>query len=324
MNSQGTRSQPRRRKSGAIQSAPNPTSQQALQRPPQRAPQPRQAPPRGTQQVTQQVPQRVPDRVPQHAPQPAPQPTGRRVPQPAQQRTPQQVQQRTSQQAQQARRKDAPQPPRAETVAATSPGTQPLLVLISAPSGSGKTTLCQQLLQARPGMTRAVTCTTRDPRQGEQDGIDYYFLDAGNFLKRVQAGNFLEHATVYSHSYGILKSEVLDKLRQGKDVLLNVDVQGAATIRARALDDPELRRALVTLFLTPSSITVLERRLRNRGTDAPEVIRKRLSVARQEIAQWRNFDYLVVSDTIQEDLRRTLAIVQAEKLRTSRVAALDI
>ena len=194
----------------------------------------------------------------------------------------------------------------------------PLLVLISAPSGGGKTTLCQQLLATCSQMTRAVTCTTRQPRTGEQDGIDYHFLDAASFLKRVQAGNFLEHATVYGHSYGILKAEVLGKLRQGRDVLLNVDVQGAATIRAKAAEDPELKQALVTLFLTPPSVEVLEKRLRNRGTDAEAVIQKRLSVARQEIAQWKNFDYLLLSGSIQEDLRRTLAILEAEKLRSTR------
>src|SRR5947199_8548460 len=142
--------------------------------------------------------------------------------------------------------------------------TNPLLVLISAPSGGGKTTICEQLLAARPQMTRAVTCTTRPARPGEKDGEDYYFLDAGSFLKRVQAGNFLEHATVYGNSYGTLKSEVLGKLRQGKDVLLNVDVQGAATIRAKTEEDAELNRALVSVFLTPPSISVLEERLRKR------------------------------------------------------------
>lgn len=178
--------------------------------------------------------------------------------------------------------------------------------------------MCQQLLATRREMTRAVTCTTRAPRPGEQDGVDYYFLDAASFLKRVQAGNFLEHATVYGNSYGTLKAEVLNKLRQGKDVLLNVDVQGAAAIRAAALEDPELNRALVTVFLTPGSLETLEYRLRHRGTDAPGVIQKRLGVARQEIAQWKNFDYLLISGTIAEDLRRMLAIVEAEKLRASR------
>jgi guanylate kinase len=202
--------------------------------------------------------------------------------------------------------------------------TNPLLVLISAPSGGGKTTICQQLLASRPQMTRAVTCTTRPLRPGEQDGVDYYFLDAASFLKRVQAGNFLEHATVYGNSYGTLKAEVLGKLRQGKDVLLNVDVQGAATIRERAQEDAELKRALVTVFLTPPSISVLEERLRKRGTDAPAVIQKRLGVARQEIAQWKNFDYLLISTSIAEDLRRLLAIVEAEKMRSARVPAPEI
>ena len=210
-----------------------------------------------------------------------------------------------------------------ETPGKALPVISPLLVVISAPSGGGKTTLCQQLLAARPQMTRAVTCTTREPRRGEQDSIDYYFLDAESFLKRVQAGNFLEHATVYGNSYGTLKGEVLGKLRQGRDVLLNVDVQGAATIRQKAEEDPELKRALVSVFLTPASMEILEQRLRKRGTDSEPVIQKRLSVARQEIAQWKNFDYLLISQSINEDLRQMLAIIEAEKMRVSRVQTLE-
>jgi guanylate kinase len=194
----------------------------------------------------------------------------------------------------------------------------PLLILISAPSGGGKTTLCQQLLKARPDMTRAITCTTRAPRPGEKDGVDYHFFDASEFLKRLHAGNFLEHATVYGNSYGILKSELLGKLREGKDVLLNVDVQGAATIREQAESEPELKRALVTVFLTTQTMNALEERLKKRGADAVTVIQKRLAVSRQEIAQWKNFDYLLVSGTKLEDLRRILAIVEAEKMRSAR------
>src|SRR6185369_14536647 len=126
-----------------------------------------------------------------------------------------------------------------------------------------------------------------------------YFLDSTSFLRRVQAGNFLEHATVYGQSYGTLKSEVLDKLRQGKDVLLVVDVQGAAAIREKAEEDSELRRALVSVFLTPPSLADLEARLKKRGTDSAAVIKKRLSVARQEIAQWKHFDYLLLSGSIK-------------------------
>ncbi len=196
--------------------------------------------------------------------------------------------------------------------------TSPLLVVVSAPSGGGKTTLCQQLLATNPNIIRAVTCTTRPPRAGEREGVDYYFLDAATFLRRVQAGNFLEHATVYGNSYGTLKSEVVGKLRQGKDVVLNIDVQGAAAIRARAGEDPELSASLVSVFLTPPSLAILEKRLRKRGADSEAAIQKRLSVARQEIAQWKNFDYLLISTTIPEDLRRMQAILGAEKMRQCR------
>jgi guanylate kinase len=203
-----------------------------------------------------------------------------------------------------------------------APGhSSPLLVVISAPSGGGKTTLCHEILAARPDMARAITCTTREPRGDEKDGVDYYFLDAGSFLKRVQAGNFLEHATVFGNSYGTLKSEVLGKLRAGKDVLLNIDVQGAAAVRKCADEDPELKRALVTVFLTPASITILDQRLQKRGTDTPAVIQKRLGVARQEIAQWKNFDYLITSRSVADDVCNMQAIVEAEKMRTARSVA---
>ena len=200
----------------------------------------------------------------------------------------------------------------------SEPKKSSLLIVISAPSGGGKTTLCQQLLAARPDMTRAVTCTTRTPRAGERNGIDYYFFDPEEFQARVQAGQFLEHATVFGRSYGILRSELLDKLRLGRDVLLNIDVQGAATIRSRMEAEPELKPALVTVFLTPPSIRVLEERLKKRASDAAEEIERRLGVARKEIAQRSHFDYLLISSTIPEDLRQMLAIVEAEKMRATR------
>ena len=196
--------------------------------------------------------------------------------------------------------------------------SSPLLVMISAPSGGGKTTLCNQLLAARSGMTRAITCTTRRPRPGEKDGVDYYFLSEADFERRGAAGEFVEHATVFGRSYGILRSELLDKLRSGRDVLLNVDVQGAATIRAAAPREPELKRALVSIFLTPASASVLEERLKKRASDSAEEIKKRLAVARQEIAQWCHFDYLLISQSVEGDLRRALAIIEAEKMRVAR------
>ena len=197
----------------------------------------------------------------------------------------------------------------------------PLLLLVSAPSGGGKTTLCQQLLASRPELTRAITCTTRAPRPGERDGIDYYFLDAAAFEKRVAAGDFLEHATVFGNRYGTLRSEVRERLRSGQDVLLSIDVQGARAVRTQARNDAELNRSLVTIFLTPPSVSILEERLRQRNTDAPEVIQRRLGEARHEFAQWPEFDYLLISTSVSEDLRRALAIVEAEKMRASRAKA---
>jgi guanylate kinase len=128
----------------------------------------------------------------------------------------------------------------------------------------------------------------------------------------------LEHASVYGHAYGTPKSEVLERLHQGRDVLLNVDVQGASAIAGAAAQDPVLRRALVTVFLTPASPAELETRLRKRATDAEAVLQKRLSVARAEIAQWERFDYLITSATIAEDLRRMECIIEAERMRHSR------
>ena len=199
--------------------------------------------------------------------------------------------------------------------------SSPLLLLISAPSGGGKTTLVHELLRTRRNMVRAITCTTRPPRPGEKNRVDYYFLKPDDFLRRVQAGNFLEHASVFGNSYGLLKSELLDKLRSGKDVLLNVDVQGAASIRQAAQAEPELREALVTVFLTPTSLAELERRLKKRGTDSLEVIRRRIAAAKHEVAQWKNFDYLIISGSKQEDLRLASAIIEAEKMRIGRAAA---
>jgi len=148
--------------------------------------------------------------------------------------------------------------------------------------------------------------------------VDYHFVEEAAFGREVLAGGFLEYASVYGRSYGTRKSEVIDKLNQGQDVLLTVDVQGVATIQAQASRDTLLKRSLVTLFLTPSTLQILEERLRRRGTDSEEVCRQRLAVARHEIDQWHRFDYLILSTTITEDVRRAQCIYEAEKLRSTR------
>jgi guanylate kinase len=199
-----------------------------------------------------------------------------------------------------------------------SSGYTPMLIVISAPSGGGKTTLCEQLLERHPEMARAITCTTRSPRPGEAEGRDYFFIDDEEFALKVQAGAFLEHARVHGHSYGTPKTEVLEKLHEGNDVLLNIDVQGAATVCARATADADLREALVTVFLTPATLGVLQERLQRRATDAQVELERRLGVARNEIAQWRHFQYLIISTSIAEDVRRMEAILDAERMRQSR------
>jgi len=195
----------------------------------------------------------------------------------------------------------------------------PLLLVVSAASGAGKTTLCQALLEADPRFSRAVTCTTRLPRPGERPGVDYHFLGTDDFQHRLAQGEFLEHATVHGALYGTLRSEVVDRLRRGTDVLLNIDVQGAASVRAAGERDTELGRALVSVFLVAPSRAELERRLRHRGQDPEEVIQRRLAAAAAETARWREFDYVIITDTVPDALRRLRSIIEAERLRTTRL-----
>jgi guanylate kinase len=195
-----------------------------------------------------------------------------------------------------------------------------LLIVLSAPSGAGKTTLGDNLLTKRPDIVRAVTCTTRPPRPGEEHGVHYYFFSLDEFEQRVAAGEFLEHANVYKNRYGTLKSEVLGKLRAGQDVLLTIDVQGAASVRKLALDDAELAQSLVTVFLTPPSRTELEARLNGRGTETPEVLARRLQEADVELEQASQFDYLLLSETREKDLAALESIIASEHRRTKRLA----
>ena len=190
----------------------------------------------------------------------------------------------------------------------------PLLVVITGPSGVGKSTLCDNIRLALPGVSRAVTCTTRKPRSGELDGVDYYFLGEEEFLARVDSDEFLENASVHGNHYGVLKSELRAKLEGGSDVLLNIDVQGAATIRERAATDPVLSRSLVTVFLCPPSVKELEYRLRGRGTDTNEAIDKRLTNAKDETAQAGKFDHMLTSQTREADAGRLLGIIESVRL----------
>ena len=191
-----------------------------------------------------------------------------------------------------------------------------ILFLLSAPSGAGKSTL-RTGLQKNQDFAYSVSCTTRAPRPGEIDGVDYHFLSPEDFERKIAAGEFLEYARVHGNCYGTLKSAVLEVLRSGADVLIDIDTQGAAMIRGT--DHPEIREALVDIFLIPASIEVLRQRLSKRGTETPEQVALRLRNAEVEMQEWKRYRYTLVTGTPEEDLAGFRAIMQAERSRSSRL-----
>lgn len=196
--------------------------------------------------------------------------------------------------------------------------TRPLLLVVSAPSGAGKTTLCRMLRESDDTVVYSISCTTRAPREGERDGEDYHFLTGAEFERRVEGGEFLEHAEVHGHRYGTLKESVVSGLRDGHDVLMDIDVQGAAQIRTRAGSaeiDPLIRRGFVDVFIVPPSREALRERLRGRGQDAEETIARRLRNAEGELARWAEYRYVVVNDRLEEAFRALCAIRSAERCR---------
>ncbi len=193
---------------------------------------------------------------------------------------------------------------------------KPLLIIVSGPAGSGKTTLCDRLLAEFPSaVRRIVTATTRPPRPGEVNNVDYHFLTPGDFLKRVEVGEFYEWAKVHGHYYGTLKSEVREPLYQGHDVLLNVDVQGASAWRDQTRADHTFPGVLMTVFVTPPTMDELRRRLEGRGKDSALVIEERMLNARHEIEQLLTYDYCIMSGDREFDYTRLRALYLAEKMR---------
>jgi guanylate kinase len=191
-----------------------------------------------------------------------------------------------------------------------------MLLVVSGPSGSGKTTLCRRLADA--GEVRySVSCTTRSARPGEMDGRDYHFLSREEFERRLQAGCFLEHALVHGNLYGSLKSEVLSHLGAGTDVVMDIDIQGAEQVRT--CGDPEIRRALVDLFVMPPSAEELLARLSGRGTDSAATIALRMANGLDEMRHWENYTYRLLSSTREADFSKFTALVTAERLRVSRI-----
>jgi len=190
------------------------------------------------------------------------------------------------------------------------------LIIISAPSGAGKTTVCTEARKI-PGLVYSVSCTTRAPRPGEVDGKDYHFRSREAFQILIEEGAFLEFAEVHGNFYGTLRSEVVRFLEQGIDVLLDVDIQGAETIRQSK--DAFILDSMADVFLMPPSLEELRKRLEGRGSESKEQIELRLRNASREIDSWRKYRYAIVSGTREEDAQRFCSIILAERSVSKRM-----
>ena len=186
------------------------------------------------------------------------------------------------------------------------------LFVVSAPSGAGKTTLCRELRKRVPGLAYSISVTTRAPRTGEIHGVDFEFVDDARFRAMIAAGDFAEHAVVHGQLYGTRAKALERALAAGTDILLDIDTQGAARLKAHA---PEA----VLIFIVAPSMKELEQRLRERRSDNETEITRRLARAREEIALWRRYDYLIVNRDVKEALDQLEAVVAAERTRTSRL-----
>ncbi len=185
-----------------------------------------------------------------------------------------------------------------------------LLIILSSPSGAGKTTLARRLMDWDSSLSFSVSATTRAPRPGEVDGTHYHFVDDAKFRKLVADGEMLEHAHVFGHFYGSPLGPVKEAIEAGRDVLFDVDWQGAEQIKHSPLRDHVL-----SIFVLPPSIAELRRRLEGRGQDAPEVISKRMQKSWDEISHWHGYDYVLVNDDLDTTYERLKTIVSAERLR---------
>jgi guanylate kinase len=199
---------------------------------------------------------------------------------------------------------------------ATTRQRRGLLIVLSSPSGAGKTTISRMLLDADDEIAMSVSATTRPMRPGEHDGKDYSFVEDDEFDRMIAEGEFVEWANVFGYRYGTPKAPVKDALRDGRDILFDIDWQGARQL------EPDFKGQLVTIFLLPPSMAELEQRLRARGTDSADVIAERMRRAAEEISHWAEYEYVLVNDEMDECLDRVRAIVAAERSKRVRQTSL--
>jgi guanylate kinase len=185
-----------------------------------------------------------------------------------------------------------------------SPARRGHVFVIAAPSGTGKTTICRRILEADPNLTLSISHTTRAPRKGEQDGVHYHFVDDRAFRSLVEQSAFLEHAEYNGRQYGTSWRAIEEPLAAGRDVVLEIEVQGAAQVRERMVD-------ACLIFLLPPSLHVLEQRLRGRGTDEESVIQKRMALVDRELAAAGIFDFAVVNDDLDRAVAEVLLVIRA-------------
>jgi guanylate kinase len=190
-----------------------------------------------------------------------------------------------------------------------------LLIVISGPSGSGKGTICKKLIEEMQNIKVSVSATTRIPRAGEVDGRNYFFLDEDNFLNKIKKDEFIEYACVYGNYYGTLKNEVLKELENGKDIILEIDIQGALNVKKDYPDG-------VFIFILPPSIEELKNRIEARGTDSKEVILKRMECVYEELNYAFQYDYVVLNDEVEIAVNKIKNIISAEKNKALRNQAL--
>jgi guanylate kinase len=190
-----------------------------------------------------------------------------------------------------------------------------ILFVISSPSGGGKTTLTRKLVERIPGLKHSISYTTRGPREDEKDGSDYHFISTQLFEKMVNEGEMLEWAEIYGHEYGTSKKGVQQLHAEGIDVILTIDTQGAAQLRDGGVK-------AVFIFLMPPSEKILSERLRNRGRDSEEMIRRRIAFARHELRQIHHYDYIVINDSFHQALEKLVAIIVAERCSRDRILSL--
>ena len=185
------------------------------------------------------------------------------------------------------------------------------LIILSAPSGGGKSTLVNEVLKVAKNIEYSVSYTTRSPRGKEENGVHYHFVSEAEFLKRIDEGDFLEHARVFGNWYGTSKSFIKSRLAKNHHVILDIDVQGASLISAT--DIP-----YVKIFILPPSMEVLKKRLMQRATDSEEEIAKRIQIAKEEVTHIPKYDYLVINDELEKAVQDVLAIIRAEENRVCR------